>query len=61
MCLTCSQWQPERDEHVMGEEGAAYKVRYRPVQELSQNGKACGKYMISHNNLFSNANNRYKL
>jgi len=27
------------------------------MQELSHNGKACGKYMISHNSLVCNANN----
>jgi hypothetical protein len=30
--LTASQFLPEREDHVMGVEGAAYKVRYRPVQ-----------------------------
>ena len=30
--LTSSQWLPAHEDHVMGVEGAAYKVRYRPVQ-----------------------------
>jgi len=44
MCLT-SQWLPERDDHVMGVEGVAYKVRYRPGAGKRRNGKACGKYI----------------
>jgi len=32
MGLTSSQWLAERDDHVMGVEVAAYKLRYRPVQ-----------------------------
>jgi hypothetical protein len=32
MGLTSSQLFPEREDHVMGVEGAEYKVRYRPVQ-----------------------------
>jgi len=27
MGLTSSQWLPEREDHVLGVEGAAYKVR----------------------------------
>jgi hypothetical protein len=33
--LTFSESRPEREDHVMGVEGAAYKVRYRPVQSNS--------------------------
>jgi hypothetical protein len=32
-------WLPERDDHVMGVEGAAYKARYRPVQTNSAMAK----------------------
>jgi hypothetical protein len=32
MGVKTSQWLPEYDDHVIGVEGAAYKVRYRPVQ-----------------------------
>jgi hypothetical protein len=35
MGLASSQWLPEREDHVMGVEGPAYKVRYRPVQANS--------------------------
>jgi hypothetical protein len=45
MCLTCSQWLPERDDHVMGVEGAAYKLPYRPGADKLRNGQACGKYI----------------
>jgi len=39
MGLTTSQWLPERDDHVMGLEGATYKVPYRPVQAHSAMAK----------------------
>ena len=45
MGLTSSQWLPERDDHVMGVEGVAYKVRYRPGAGKRRNGKACGMYI----------------
>jgi len=35
---TSSQWRPERDDHVLGVEGAAYKVRYRPGADKLRNG-----------------------
>jgi len=38
MGLTSSQWLPERDDHVMGVEGAAYKVRYPPGADKLRNG-----------------------
>ena len=38
MGLTSSQRLPERDDHVMGVEGAAYKVRYRPGAGKLRNG-----------------------
>jgi hypothetical protein len=37
-CLTSSQWLHERDVHVMGVEGAAYKVRYRAGASTFRNG-----------------------
>jgi len=38
MGLTSSQWLPEREDHVMGVEGAVYKVRYRPGADKLRNG-----------------------
>jgi len=38
MGLTSSQWLPERDIHVLGVEGAVYKVRYRPGTDNLRNG-----------------------
>ena len=32
MLLTFSQWLAEREDHMMGVQAAAYKLRYRPVQ-----------------------------
>ena len=34
MGLTSLQWLPERNDHVMGVEGAVYKVRYRIGAEI---------------------------
>jgi len=38
MGLTSSQWLHERDDHVMGVEEAAHKVRYRPGADNLRNG-----------------------
>jgi len=38
MSLTFSQWLPEREVNVVGVEGAAYKVRYRPGAGTLRNG-----------------------
>jgi hypothetical protein len=40
-----SHWLPERDDHVMCVEGAAYKVRNRHGASKLRNGQACGKYI----------------
>jgi hypothetical protein len=45
MDLTYSQWLPEREEHLVGVEGAAYKLQYRPGADKLRNGQACGKYI----------------
>ena len=38
MGLTSSQWLPERDDHMIVLEGAAYKVRYRTGAGTLRNG-----------------------
>ena len=38
MALTPSQWLPVGEDHVMGVEGAVYKVRYRQGTVTSHNG-----------------------
>jgi hypothetical protein len=38
MGLTSSQWLPEREDRVIGVEGATYKVRYGPGAGKLRNG-----------------------
>jgi len=47
MCLTASQWLPEREDHVMGLEGVAYKVRYGPgAGQLPMAKSVVSKYLF---------------
>jgi hypothetical protein len=46
-CSDTQQWLHERDDHVIGAEGAAYKARHRPGAGTIEHGQACGKYMAT--------------
>ena len=44
MCLTASQCLPEHEDHVMGVEGAAYRVAVPTGAGKLHNGQVCFKY-----------------